>query len=141
MDSLGESVSNGKTLVANAITAKGVSTSTSATFSTMATNIGKIKTTPTTFKANAFGSNNYTITDLVKNKTYILSIANMNSVTNNSYIKSGGTVLKMVHKLSTIQYASVNSFITTIMFKATSTSVVVQNIGDSQFACWTLIEI
>ena len=31
-------------MVANAITAKGVSTSTSATFSTMATNIGKINT-------------------------------------------------------------------------------------------------
>ena len=37
-----QSVSNGKTLVANAITGKGVSTSTTATFATMATNIGKI---------------------------------------------------------------------------------------------------
>lgn len=39
---LGESVSNGKTLVANAITAQGVSTSTSATFADMASNISKI---------------------------------------------------------------------------------------------------
>ena len=37
-----QSVSDGKTLVANAITGKGVSTSTTATFATMATNIGKI---------------------------------------------------------------------------------------------------
>ena len=37
-----QSVSNGKTLVANAITGKGVSTSSTATFATMATNIGKI---------------------------------------------------------------------------------------------------
>ena len=37
-----QSVSNGKTLVANAITDKGVSTSSTATFATMATNIGKI---------------------------------------------------------------------------------------------------
>ena len=37
-----QSVSNGKTLVANAITGKGVSTATDATFATMATNIGKI---------------------------------------------------------------------------------------------------
>ena len=43
---MGESVSNGKTLVANAITAKGVSTSTSAEFETMATNIGKISVSP-----------------------------------------------------------------------------------------------
>ena len=37
-----QSVSNGKTLVANAITGKGVSTSSTATFATMATNISKI---------------------------------------------------------------------------------------------------
>ena len=41
-ESLFQSVSDGKTLVANAITGKGVSTSTSATFATMATNVGKI---------------------------------------------------------------------------------------------------
>ena len=41
---MGESVSSGKTLVANAITAKGVSTSTSASFSAMATNVSNIST-------------------------------------------------------------------------------------------------
>ena len=41
-ENLFQSVSDGKTLVANAITGKGVSTSTTATFATMATNIGKI---------------------------------------------------------------------------------------------------
>ena len=39
-----QSVSDGKTLVANAITDKGVSTATNATFATMATNISKITT-------------------------------------------------------------------------------------------------
>ena len=39
-----QSVSDGKTLVANAITGKGVSTSTTATFATMASNISKINT-------------------------------------------------------------------------------------------------
>lgn len=53
---LGESVSNGKTLVANAITAKGVSTSTSAEFSTMATNISNI--TSGKVLAVAFGHTN-----------------------------------------------------------------------------------
>ena len=42
LDELFQSVSSGKTLVANAITDKGVSTATDATFATMATNVGKI---------------------------------------------------------------------------------------------------
>ena len=39
-----QSVSNGKTTVANAITDKGIATSATATFATMATNISKIET-------------------------------------------------------------------------------------------------
>ena len=47
-------LSDGKTLVANAITAKGVTTAASAAFATMATNIGKISTLATdTADANA----------------------------------------------------------------------------------------
>ena len=44
VNELFQSVSNGKTAVANAITDKGVSTSSTATFATMATNISKINT-------------------------------------------------------------------------------------------------
>ena len=44
VDDLFQSVSDGKTLVANAITDKGVSTATNATFATMASNISKINT-------------------------------------------------------------------------------------------------
>lgn len=44
VDTLKKSVSDGKTSVANAITAKGVQTATDATFATMAENIGKIQT-------------------------------------------------------------------------------------------------
>ena len=44
LDDLFQSVSSGKTLVANAITDKGVSTATDATFATMASNISKINT-------------------------------------------------------------------------------------------------
>lgn len=43
VEELKKSVSDGKTLVANAVTAKGVSTATDATFATMASNIGNIK--------------------------------------------------------------------------------------------------
>lgn len=44
IDQLFTSVSNGKELVAGAITDKGISTSANATFQQMATNIGQIKT-------------------------------------------------------------------------------------------------
>lgn len=47
VEELKKSVSDGKTLVANAITDKGVSTSKDATFQTMAANINTIKTNPT----------------------------------------------------------------------------------------------
>lgn len=43
IDSCFQSVSSGKAQIASAITGKGVSTSSSASFSTMASNIGKIK--------------------------------------------------------------------------------------------------
>jgi hypothetical protein len=48
-----QSVSNGKTAVANAITGKGVSTSATATFATMASNISKIQTGTNTNDATA----------------------------------------------------------------------------------------
>ena len=48
-----QSVSNGKTLVASAITDKGISTDATATFSTMATNISNIRTGVETGDATA----------------------------------------------------------------------------------------
>ena len=47
-----QSASNGKTLVANAVTGKGVTTNPSDSFQTMATNIGNIKTTTNTVGQN-----------------------------------------------------------------------------------------
>ena len=46
VSALKKSVSDGKTLVANAVTKKGVTTATDATFATIAGNIEQIKTTP-----------------------------------------------------------------------------------------------
>ena len=46
INSLKSSVSNGKTLIANAITGKGVTTSSSATFATMASNINSLNVVP-----------------------------------------------------------------------------------------------
>ena len=67
-ETLGESVSNGKTLVANAITAKGVSTSTSASFSTMANNINSLKLAPYDV-GNALKGSSFTISDKTNNNS------------------------------------------------------------------------
>ena len=58
IDSLKNSVSNGKKLVADAITKRGVSTSATADFGTMATNIGKISG-GTTLKIDEYFIKNY----------------------------------------------------------------------------------
>lgn len=63
VEELKKSVSDGKTLVANAITDKGVSTSKDATFQTMATNISKITTGVDTSDATA------TAKDIISGKT------------------------------------------------------------------------
>ena len=57
VDELKKSVSDGKTLVANAVTAKGVSTATNAAFQTIATNISKIQTGTNTSDATATAAN------------------------------------------------------------------------------------
>jgi uncharacterized protein YjdB len=52
LSELFQNASNGKTLVANAVTGKGVATNPSDSFQTMATNIGNIKTTTNTVGQN-----------------------------------------------------------------------------------------
>lgn len=72
IDQLFTSVSNGKSLVAGAITDKGVSTSANATFQQMATNIGQIETDINfniksfSYRASSRGASYYTnnISDL-----------------------------------------------------------------------------
>ena len=59
-----QSVSNGKTLVASAITDKGVATDATDTFATMADNINQISTGVETYDATAIES------DVLVNKTY-----------------------------------------------------------------------
>lgn len=78
-----QSVSDGKTLVASAITGKGVATGATATFSQMATNISSIKTTVTptagnkntkTAKLSTYGSTSATPSiTLPANGTYIVT--------------------------------------------------------------------
>lgn len=62
IDDLKTSVSDGKAAIASAITGKGVSTSPTATFSTMAANIQKISGLPLNVKRYTFGSSSITVT-------------------------------------------------------------------------------
>lgn len=68
LNALKKSCSDGKTLVANAITAKGVATAADATFAVMAKNIGSIKTS---------GSyHTFTIGSIAGHDTYTVNLAN-----------------------------------------------------------------
>lgn len=62
IDDLFTSVSNGKSLIASAITDKGVSTSSNASFSTMSENIGKISSNGLNLKNEQIYSTDMTIT-------------------------------------------------------------------------------
>ena len=72
MDELFQNVSNGKQVVAAAITGKGQSTSSSATFATMATNIGKIET-QSVLTGNAVAANVLTGKTFYSNNPKIIS--------------------------------------------------------------------
>ena len=74
LDELFQSVSDGKTLVANAITDKGVSTSSTDTFATMASNIRNI--TGTTYKSERKSGS----VEVKKSETVTISISFSNTV-------------------------------------------------------------
>ena len=82
VDNLKKSVSDGKTLVANAITGQGVTTSNDATFQTMATNI----TTVGTNKYNAG------VTDTKKGTATASQVLSGYTFTNNSSVGVSGTI-------------------------------------------------
>lgn len=89
MSDIKKSVSDGKTLVANAITAKGVSTATNATFQTMADNVSSIITLDSVPHTTADGTvydNAYINTNEVK---YVIDFTNLNNAvyTNSSSVK------------------------------------------------------
>ena len=93
IDQLFTSVSNGKQQIASAITDKGVSTSGTDSFATMAENIGKIATGEVKFIQGAKVPNSVSTSgvsiQLNADKTYILFLCGWNTRENESDIASG----------------------------------------------------
>ena len=114
-----QSVSSGKSLVANAITGKGVSTATNATFATMATNIGKIggsKEETKSFPVPLTGSTNITSTfsaDVIGVKQIILP-------TNTSRLipQETGELFKIEGKKVTMTLSGVGTWKVTALIQA-----------------------
>lgn len=75
-----QSANDGKTVVANAVTAKGVSASPSDTFATLANKIGQIPTGKKWATGSISGSNNFSITGLSFTPTVII-LTSTNSTT------------------------------------------------------------
>lgn len=114
-----QSASNGKTLIANAITGKGVATSSTDTFETMATNISKIETTPQiktytiqnnlTYCSNGNPAttikegNSYTC-KIIPQSGYIISTINITmggtDITNDVYSNGNITISKVTGNIS-----------------------------------------
>ena len=84
LSSLGKSVADGKTSVANAISAKGVPTATDAAFATMANNIGKINSVVKIYTVNNRDYAAWYVTETVNVKNILPN--NYNSLTSSSFI-------------------------------------------------------
>lgn len=109
LDELFQSASNGKTLIANAVTGKGVATNASDTFQTMATNIGKIKNSSSTIVSqntlNKCGSRKirfgvlsdihlYTDTTKNANVCFANALNNIKNMGNVDFIAITGDIVK-----------------------------------------------
>ena len=135
IESCFQSVSDGKALVASAITGKGVATNQDDTFETMATNIGNIST------ANQ-GSLNTWAQDstspsfsVKKDKLYVFTLA-VQGTTNNCSLVSGAT---QISKKSQYRSCSSGLYMHTFLIRTTSTKVVF-SINANPAVTWYQIE-
>ena len=95
-----QSVSDGKTLVANAITDKGVSTATNATFATMASNISNITTS--TYKEETKSYNNTSSGTTRLTFTFSADVSGVKQITQPSSNLSSYIVPETVTSMFTI---------------------------------------
>lgn len=96
MNTVKKSVSDGKTSVANAITAKGVTTATDATFATMAENIGAIETGGGTL---LIPNNVNNLSAKVKGKNAIVSWGDPDDIYIGGQLASKWSGTKLVYKV------------------------------------------
>jgi hypothetical protein len=114
-----QSVSNGKALVASAITGKGVTTASDATFETMADNIGNIigaRQGEPNIQAPETTSPSFTA---VINKLYVVTLA-VQGVVNSCSLVSGAT---QIYKKTQYRSCGKGLYMHTFLVRATSTTV------------------
>ena len=107
-----QSVSNGKTTVANAITDKGVATATNATFATMASNIALIETGIKTDDATAVSANILSgKTAYAKDVKITGTMANKSSTTTLATASVDSTNSRVCLKLPANGYYDTNAYL------------------------------
>lgn len=109
IDDLKTSVSDGKAAIASAITGKGVSTSPTATFSTMATNIGKIQTAETYPTCNITVRNNFENTIAVIYMKIDPSTKKCTLDRTNIYNGSSSTITAVITKYNPLHFVNIDS--------------------------------
>lgn len=133
-----QSVSDGKSLVASAITGKGVTTATDATFETMAANIENILAANTSKTVNMSAPNTQALSFSAEvNKIYIVVISDPGTE-NSCSLTSGATQLT-----KKTQYRSCNQGLYVHMFlvKATATTITFQSSKSNSYACISWYQI
>ena len=116
VEDLKTSVSEGKSLVAAAVTDKGVSTAADATFQTIATNIGRIKTSSTLSRITTYTSSGSYDDDLISYEIPIISSSYQNKNLIAIIASGGGTQPNVSSRgsVSLIYYNSANSKLATV---------------------------
>lgn len=114
-----QSVSDGKSLVASAITDKGVTTAEDATFAVMADNIASISCVKIAEPSCSSPETNYPSFTAKKGKLYVVTIA-CPGVTNNSYLNSGADQL---YKKTTYRSCGSGLYVHNYLVRATATTV------------------
>lgn len=131
LDDCFQSVSNGKALVASAITGKGVTTASDATFETMANNIKNIVTSASIKSCAAIGLRQ-SLTGAIVGAYYLVMVTSQDAF---STVTGGASVIA---RMNTDASTYSGWYMTLCIVKATSTTITA---GGTQYNYWAKINL